>query len=169
MLLIALIVATNASAAAYTADQCVSCHERSDSQLAASVHANSQRPIDCTDCHATHGQDDARSANAPLRMGRDLATCGACHAAELATYRSTYHGKHAALGKANVPTCAFCHAGHELPSTNELSPIFAANVARVCSSCHADGTDAQAVMATTLNTPRTGRYLYRKNAGAWIV
>ncbi len=171
--LVITLVAANASAApgAYSADQCTSCHSGSVGQIEASVHGAKRAgtAIACTACHASHGKRDPAAANAPLRRSADLATCGGCHADELAVYRETYHGKYQALGKTNVPTCAFCHAGHELPRSEERSPLFATNVARMCASCHADGERDEAAMVAALDTPETGRFLYRKNAGAWAI
>jgi|GEM_PF-2809821 len=151
----------NAFAAVYAADSCGDCHQSAASQLEASVHGGGT--ITCADCHDSHDELQPAAANHRLRRGADLDTCGGCHPAALANYRSTFHGKHFALGKGNVPTCAFCHAGHELPRSNTRSPLFPANVGRVCASCHASGRDDKRAMAATLDTQDTGAALYRKH------
>lgn len=151
-----------AQAESYAPASCTECHVKAQPQLAASVHGG-DKAITCMSCHATHGKLNPKAANVPLRRANDLRTCGGCHGSALENYRSTYHGKHQALGKKNVPTCTFCHAGHELPRANPLSPLYMANVAKVCASCHANGKTDKATMAATLNSRGTGTYLYRKN------
>ena len=156
-----------AGGAPYREAECKRCHQTSGPELAASVHGGASSAsfeIRCLSCHAAHGPDDPEASSAPLKEGRDVDTCGGCHAHEVDIFESTYHGKHMALGKANVPTCVFCHAGHELPRNDARSPLHPANTARICASCHGDGPAAQAAMASVLDTPDTGRLLYRKTA-----
>lgn len=143
------------------------CHAASTTEIQSSVHGlqrAQEKEIGCLSCHAPHGSSDPRSSNRPLIRGADVETCGACHRDQVETFYSTYHGKHFALGKRNVPTCVFCHAGHELPRRNARSPLLPENTSRMCAGCHAEGPRAEKAMATTLASPRTGRLLYRKMA-----
>ena len=98
----------------------------------------------CTDCHDSHTirpPEDARSDVHPLNI---METCVACHddesmmaAYELPTgqgeiYRASAHGvglyEHFNFA---APTCVSCHGSHS------ALPASAADVADVCSQCHA--------------------------------
>jgi Cytochrome c554 and c-prime len=157
--------ALGAGVDSYGPGSCGGCHSKSVRELESSVHAPEKLAAGgdiCLACHDSHTKADASAANAPLVRERDVSTCGECHAEQLEIFRSTYHGKHLSLGKANAPTCTFCHAGHELPRGNLESGIHPANVGRICASCHAV-TDADKIqMASTLAALDTGSLLYRK-------
>lgn len=150
----------------YGAETCGKCHPLSQPQVDVSVHSAKRtdaKKITCLSCHASHGKTNPQLSNAPIVHGNDVKTCGRCHAAQVAIFNATFHGKHLALGKRNVPTCAFCHAGHELPRAEALSPINSANIGLICANCHGKNAEDRVLMAATLGTPATGRILYRKD------
>ncbi len=156
----------------YSGQDCARCHASSESEVNASVHAPEQtgaERLTCLSCHAPHGKTNPEASNSPLTRGKDVRTCGRCHDAQVRIFNSTYHGKHLSLGKKNVPTCIFCHAGHELPRTEALSPINPANTGLICAGCHAGTTGDKARMAAILSTPATGRTLYRKDTLSTLV
>ena len=159
---------------AYGPEQCLECHPESRNAMEASVHgapflkarglsAAEIERYGCMLCHAAHGPDDPRAANAPVTRGRDLETCGECHERERGIFLATFHGKHQSLGKGNVPTCVYCHAGHERPRRDPNAPIHPANLGRVCAGCHGGDEAGQARMAQTLSGSSTGSVLYRKH------
>ncbi|GBC76560.1 hypothetical protein HRbin08_00022 [bacterium HR08] len=159
----------------YALETCTRCHEASRWEIEASVHgpeflrrkgisAEKAREITCLTCHDSHGKSEFAAANFPITSGRDVATCSKCHGRERWVFFNHFHGKYFALKKRNIPTCTYCHVGHELPRDNPISPINVANVGRICAGCHG-GSDEQAkvIMAANLGTPSTSRALYRKN------
>lgn len=150
----------------YGAKTCMECHPRSQPQVEVSVHSSDRtgdEKVTCLSCHASHGKTNPEASNAPIAHGTDIITCGKCHAAQVHIFNTTYHGKHLALGKRNVPTCVFCHAGHELPRTEALSPINPVNIGLVCANCHGKTDEDKPRMAAILGNPDTGRILYRKD------
>lgn len=158
----------------YKLETCTRCHEASRWEIEASVHgqeflrhkgisADKIREITCLTCHHSHGKTEVASANRPITSGNDIATCSKCHERERWVFFNHFHGKYFALKKRNIPTCTYCHVGHELPRDNPISPINAANIGRICAGCHAGSReDAKAIMAANLGTPSTSRTLYRK-------
>lgn len=150
----------------YGAETCGRCHASSESEISASVHASNltgDEKVSCLSCHASHGKTNPEASNVPLTHGNDVMTCGKCHATQVDIFNSTYHGKHLSLGKKNIPTCVFCHAGHELPYTEALSPINTTNIGLICAGCHGETEENKIRMAAMLSTPATGRTLYRKD------
>lgn len=159
----------------YALETCTRCHEASRWEIEASVHgqkflkrkgvsANKIQEITCLTCHDSHGKTAFAAANRPIISGNDIATCSKCHERERWVFFNHFHGKYFALKKRNIPTCTYCHVGHELPRDNPISPINAANVGRMCAGCHAGSHErAKVIMAANLGTPSTSRTLYRKN------
>ncbi|GMR16646.1 MAG: hypothetical protein BMS9Abin31_1004 [Gammaproteobacteria bacterium] len=62
--------------------------------------------------------------------------CITCHAKADASFLKTFHGKHELLGKKNIPTCSYCHAGHEYPLDSDKNPLQPEHIGQVCAGCH---------------------------------
>ena len=144
---------------------CIRCHGDSLIELKKSVH----KDLRCLDCHKDHGKDNFQASNLPVSLGEDVYTCKGCHEKEGEIYFTTYHGKHFLLGKKNVPTCTFCHEGHEPPLNDPSSPVNYRNIGKICAGCHGGSDKEKIQMAGTLSVPSTGMILYRKDRGEYIV
>jgi formate dehydrogenase gamma subunit len=136
---------------------CGACHSRIAEVYRQSVHGRaaakgmSDAPV-CTDCHGEHGiraHLDASSATYATHVSRDL--CGNCHndrrlaekfnmpADRASTYFESYHGLASRSGSKNVANCASCHGVHDIrASSDPLSAVNPANLARTCGKCHAN-------------------------------
>ncbi|MCX6617084.1 MAG: cytochrome b/b6 domain-containing protein, partial [Acidobacteria bacterium] len=82
-------------------------------------------------------------------VSRDL--CGNCHndrrlaekfnmpADRASTYFESFHGLASRSGSKNVANCASCHGVHDIrASSDPLSAVNPANLARTCGKCHAN-------------------------------
>jgi hypothetical protein len=133
--------------------------------VAGGVHGKAG--LSCQDCHGGNpdpelsddedaAMDESYAPNpfrgAPYRA--DIPEhCGGCHADaeymkrfapdlrvdQLQEYRTSQHGKLLARGDTKVATCVDCHGVHGIlaPSAPD-SPVYATQVAKTCSKCHAD-------------------------------
>ena len=134
--------------------------------------------VRCSACHSDHsGSKAAMTADAPVDWtDADAATvtsssiteysrrCAGCHKAAVDNHKTTFHWQHAALGKKNIPTCAYCHVGHEPPLTSEQNPLHPTMMGLVCAGCHG-GSEAESKrqMADNLSGPNTGATLYGRD------
>lgn len=112
------------------------------------IHANAG--VDCHGCHVESPNAQKKTViwqkKQPvtvtlLSRSEYDARCQTCHANSLKSFEQTFHGKHALLGKTNVPTCSFCHAGHEQPLASESNPLHVNNIGLVCAGCHSDSNN----------------------------
>jgi len=95
-------------------------------ELRGSVHAR----LACTDCHP-------RGVDPVLRPQMEPVNCQACHQPEASIYWESIHGKEAARGNPDVPTCASCHGSHAIaPVTAKESRVSQGNLPQTCSTCH---------------------------------
>lgn len=151
---------------------CESCHKATAKEMVQSVHGipyltskgvsieEADKITNCLTCHNKHGKDDPEASNLPLQKGKDVKLCGNCHLQEQAFYFDSYHGRHFSLNKVNIPTCTYCHVGHEIPLNNPRSFLYPENVGKICAGCHGGSEQGKIVMATNLSTPFTGGTLY---------
>ncbi|MEK7841936.1 MAG: cytochrome c3 family protein, partial [Deltaproteobacteria bacterium] len=146
----------------YFVGVCGGCHKERLVEFNASVHgiANQKgKNISCIDCHDPHSVSAASNTDSRLYKGNDLKTCGRCHKDMLDSYMSTFHGKQFVLGNTLVPTCAYCHMGHELPPDDPGSALNAKNIGNICAGCHGEaaalGPDADEMMIHTLSRDST--------------
>jgi len=133
-LLAGLPAALFAQPAAFTADDCATCHGGgdpsipvvADSLLSHSVHAG----LACTDCHG--GVTELPHAEALPRVN-----CGQCHSDEAAMY--TRHGRGVVGQTEDLPGCADCHGTHEIVASSEpASRVNKLNLPQTCGRCHRD-------------------------------
>ena len=134
---------------------CSKCHSEVAKIYQQSIHGQAvargspDAPV-CTDCHGEHRilapQEPASLVN-PARVS--TVTCGRCHGNELLdarynlpsdrvpSYADSYHGLESRAGGQTVANCASCHGVHNiLPSSDPLSTINPANLAKTCGKCH---------------------------------
>src|SRR6266511_3677115 len=134
-------------------NSCVDCHGDVLEQAGGDVHRAAR--FSCVDCH--HGNpavEDEEQAMSRARgfIGRPKGwavaqLCGSCHSDiermrvvsprlatdQLAQYRTSRHGKLAALGNPRVATCVSCHGFHGIRPVKD--PGSAASKARIVETC----------------------------------
>lgn len=118
---------------------CQQCHERQSASYGASVHARAlaagrNESATCTDCHNSHEVVSPYSPASPLHFTRQTQTCGGCHELEAREVAESVHGRAAAAGKREAPTCVDCHSEHTIQGLKARSPRTSSDV---CSNCHA--------------------------------
>ena len=134
---------------------CARCHPKEAGEYAVSSHAAALRkgfsdaPV-CTTCHGEHQIQHPSDLSAPV-SARNLSgeVCGACHASvklseryglaqdRFETFADSYHGLATRGGAVVAVNCSSCHGVHAVrPSSDPLSPINKANLARTCGQCH---------------------------------
>jgi len=104
-----------------------------EESYALSSHAG----VACAQCHT---QVDPGQKERPCITVTEKVDCSICHAEVVADYDASTHGKLAAQGDTDIPTCLTCHdqhytQSHKLPS----SPTFSRNIPDLCGQCHAAG------------------------------
>lgn len=152
----------------YFVEICGSCHKEKYDEFKASVHGEARlesgRGVSCIDCHNPHRAAQVSNVDSRLYRGADLHTCGRCHNEMLGSYMKTFHGKQFALGNNLVPTCAYCHIGHEVPLDNPDSVLHMARVGNLCAGCHGDavakGFGADAKMIHNLSKDSTRKVIH---------
>lgn len=119
---------------------CRACHERQSESYGASVHglalkAGRADSATCQDCHDSHEIFPPTSPVSPLHVSRQAETCGSCHEQEAKDLAQSVHGKAAAAGVRDAPTCTDCHSEHKIAalSTSANQRVSA----DACSRCHA--------------------------------
>jgi predicted CXXCH cytochrome family protein len=148
-------------------NSCLTCHSGlAEQRLAAparqflDVDVHRDRGFACVDCHggtaaesdAARAHDRRRGFRGAPRGADQIKACARCHSdAELmrkfsprqrvdqeTEYASSVHGKRLAGGDLGVATCTNCHGAHGIRLVSDArSPVFPANVAGTCSTCHA--------------------------------
>lgn len=92
----------------------------------------------CVDCHGSHSFMPSDDPESPIFRTHISATCGRCHAEIARHYDQSVHGTALTAGVLEAPTCTSCHGEHDIQTlTNPLSRVFARNVPKTCSFCHA--------------------------------
>ena len=141
------------------------CHENVAGKYSAGIHGtalaegNKDAPV-CTDCHGDHQILASSNPSSSVSDGNVAQVCSNCHASvklteryglpsqSVGSYLDSYHGLATRGGLTTVANCASCHGAHEIrPSSDPLSPINKANLAKTCGKCH-PGADAQFASAS---------------------
>lgn len=95
--------------------------------------------VSCAQCHSGVNVSLVR----PCASLTKKVDCGACHTEIAQKYAKSVHGKLAAKGDANAPTCKECHGTHGILGRQQSSsPTFATNVPLLCARCHREGAKA---------------------------
>ena len=99
----------------------------------ASTHAGTA----CAQCHTDVTPSRGRACETARA---DRVDCSVCHAQEVADHSSGIHGRLAAQGDPDAPTCLDCHDDHATRArTDPVSPTFVRNVPTLCARCHREG------------------------------
>ncbi len=131
-----------------TRTTCAVCHHAQDLQLRKSVHAHVERDdpdapgrqLGCGKCHGmkSHGMLPVQDSRSPVFLNHQVQLCGGCHENDLATYKTTVHGK--GLFKSGLlitAVCADCHGAHGTYYAADMqSTLNTANIAETCGKCH---------------------------------
>jgi len=102
----------------------------------AAFNASTHAKVACAQCHS----EVSTALKRPCAAIKHKVDCSTCHAEIVERYQTGIHGRMAAKGDPNAPTCLTCHSAHatqshEIPS----SPTYAMNVPKLCGRCHAQG------------------------------
>ncbi|UCD24441.1 MAG: cytochrome c3 family protein [Gemmatimonadota bacterium] len=93
----------------------------------------------CAQCHT----DVTSSLRRPCETATSEVDCAVCHAEAVLAHNTGIHGRLAAEGDPDAPTCMDCHSVHAtLDPTNPTAPTFARNVPELCGTCHRQGESA---------------------------
>ncbi|OPY69089.1 MAG: cytochrome c-type protein NapC [Syntrophorhabdaceae bacterium PtaU1.Bin034] len=112
---------------------CSSCHEDAFKQYRTSIHFGDKKKAASVSCDACHGHHDVQRAKTLTSSA-----CGKCHETAYGDYKSGIHA-HRSKGGAEVASCMSCHGGHEVfGKSDPRSSVYALNLPRTCSRCHAD-------------------------------
>lgn len=119
---------------------CAQCHDQQSQTYSASVHGLALKKgrmdaATCQDCHDSHEILPPTSPVSPLHFSRQAQTCGQCHEQEAKDLAKSVHGKAAAAGARDAPTCTDCHSEHKIESLKGNAPTMISG--EVCSKCHA--------------------------------
>jgi predicted CXXCH cytochrome family protein len=147
---------------------CLTCHTSQQAdRVAAPARAfggtdvHRDRGFTCVDCHGGDpAATDKAAAKAPATGYRGvpsgaqvIAVCARCHSDaalmrkyapaqrvdQAAEYATSVHGQQLAKGDTKVATCVSCHGAHGVRLAGDAqSPVYPANVAATCTTCHAD-------------------------------
>ena len=155
---------------------CGGCHKERLEEFRGSVHgsfgSHGAIPgalsrglgVSCIDCHDAHRAPAVSERDSRLYRGNDLKTCGRCHRDMLDSYKRTFHGKQFVLGNTLVPTCTYCHIGHEPSTDDPASVLSASNVGSICAGCHgesvAKGAGADEMMIHNLSRDSTRKVIH---------
>ncbi len=95
--------------------------------------------VACAQCHsgvATSGERPCAEISAAV-------DCAICHAEQTQDYKASTHGRLAAEGDPDVPTCLDCHKKHATQSQRlPTAATYARNVPDLCGKCHRQGGKA---------------------------
>lgn len=138
---------------------CGGCHAGIERDYLEGVHGKDyvkgiqDVPV-CTDCHSEHDIRSPESLDSGVYATKVAAVCARCHDDErlarqyglltsrMKTFAASYHGTASKFGEVKVANCASCHGHHGIrPSTDPLSSINPANLAKTCGSCHPGAGD----------------------------
>jgi len=122
---------------------CIACHGSGDEPLA-SLQKESPQPWDT----------EILKNSKPGKRSHYDKLCIRCHDNARKNFHQTFHGKHASLGKKNIPTCSYCHVGHESSITAQTNALNPDTLGRVCAGCHGGSSaNERQVMAVNLTGP----------------
>lgn len=111
----------------------------------ASVHGRSNESgstgaATCSDCHGAHDVRGPADPASRINRAHVAETCGACHGEAAELYRDSIHGRAAAAGVGESPTCTGCHGEHLIlsPSGPEAATHASRLATETCGECHAN-------------------------------
>ncbi|MEW6128567.1 MAG: cytochrome c3 family protein [Acidobacteriota bacterium] len=128
-------------------------HEAYNHGFHAQALKNGGKAASCLDCHAPGGDMSAilpkSDPKSTINRANIANTCGSCHSKKsvmegtgisnrpFLAYEESAHARAIARGQIGAAVCTDCHNSHDiLPASNNLSPIFKANIPKTCAKCH---------------------------------
>ena len=101
-----------------------------------------------TGCAQCHVQVTAVPDERACETVTEPVDCAICHAGPVNEHANGAHGRLAAAGDVNAPTCLDCHQKHSTTGqTQPGTPTFPQNVPTLCARCHRDGETVAARVA----------------------
>jgi len=113
---------------------CEGCHKKAVRTVRGSVHK--EQNAACVDCHTGH------EVQAPKKDTAQIQVCGTCHESEATEHGRSLHGRAAAQGDAQAPTCVTCHGFHGVLSRmDDRSRTSTMQIPNLCGTCHHEGSE----------------------------
>jgi cytochrome b subunit of formate dehydrogenase/nitrate/TMAO reductase-like tetraheme cytochrome c subunit len=117
-------------------------------------HASMHAATGCAQCHT---QVTALFDERPCETVNQTVDCAICHAEQVAEHSGGAHGRLAAAGDVNAPSCLDCHQKHSTTGqTQPGTPTFPQSVPALCARCHREGETVAARVAH--DVPIVGSY-----------
>ncbi|MEJ2481688.1 MAG: cytochrome c3 family protein [Gemmatimonadota bacterium] len=108
-------------------------------------HSGMHATTGCAQCHV---DVTAVFDERPCETVTQVVDCAICHAGPVEEHTAGIHGRLAAAGDVNAPTCLDCHQKHSTTGqTQPGSPTFPQNVPQLCARCHREGETVAARVA----------------------
>ena len=108
-------------------------------------HAGMHGGTGCAQCHT---DVTAVFDERPCETVDQVVDCAICHAEQVQEHSTGIHGRLAAAGDVNAPTCLDCHQKHSTTGQTQVgSPTFPQNVPQLCARCHREGETVAARVA----------------------
>ena len=95
--------------------------------------------ITCTNCHGSHNLRSLIDPKSTIFRSNIPQTCGSCHPDITSQFTESIHGRLAARGRTDSPTCTTCHGIHGIKAkVDPDSPVNERRIAlTTCPQCHA--------------------------------
>lgn len=146
-------------------DQCYTCHsglgDSPSEKFAKDIHF--KKGISCAACHGGNSTSDDMDIAMSKKAGylgvpkgdAISASCAQCHSSQekmkkygsslptdqWSELQTSVHSKISFTGKEHIAQCTTCHGSHGIVSVkNPASPVYPANVTKLCSQCHSSAT-----------------------------
>ncbi len=133
---------------------CMRCHGKQDLTMvrsgetislyvdAEAYDLSTHARVACAQCHNEVTVNHPERACATITHKVD---CSICHAEQVQEHELSKHGRLAAAGDTQVPTCLTCHEKHATQSHRlPTARTFSRNIPELCGQCHAAGGVAAA-------------------------
>jgi formate dehydrogenase gamma subunit len=125
---------------------CGGCHADADSIHQFHAASTSRKlaggttEFSCTSCHGGHDVTASGAATTPAGARALNAACGRCHEQEVSHYQKSAHGRAAAEGQKEAPSCISCHKNEISRERNggEVTAELKLDQERLCLDCHLD-------------------------------
>lgn len=103
-----------------------------------SVHGRTGE-VTCTSCHGSHSLRSLIDPKSTIFRSNIPQTCGECHPEVTKQFVASIHGRLAARGRTDSPTCTTCHGIHGIKAkVDPDSPVNEKRIAlTTCPQCHA--------------------------------
>jgi predicted CXXCH cytochrome family protein len=184
MMMCAALVGLVLATALPAQDRCLSCHEGTVGGQPVELFKHDihhARGITCAGCHGGDSKSDdmdqamnAKAGYVGAPKGDQISkVCANCHANaekmkslgsniptnQFQNLQESVHGRLSTNGKERIVQCTTCHNAHGIVPVHDVSsPVFALNIVKTCTKCHADAAFMR-MYNPSLPVDQLGKYL----------